>query len=83
MYKLCILLVFISNYTAIHGAQYIEMRTFVFLLGATAQRGQDFLIPEVSRSHTTTHRLKKDRHPCPWRDSIPQSQQAIGRKPSH
>ena len=32
--------------------------------------------------YLTTHTLTRDRHPCPRRDSNPQSQQASGRRPT-
>ena len=32
--------------------------------------------------HLTTHTFTRDRHPCPRRDSNPQSQQASGRRPT-
>jgi len=33
-----------------------------------------------TRQHTT---LTRDKHPCPWQDSYPQSQKARGHKSTH
>jgi len=65
--------------------------------GATTPRQPDFTItdtphsvrflwtsdrPHAETSYLTTHNTTADKHPCPWRNSDPQSHWASGRRPT-